>query len=37
MCPATAMLRVVGYEIAPGAELPQPVTQRCEVAIALAT
>jgi hypothetical protein len=37
MCPATATLRVVGYEIMPGADLPQPVTERCEVAMGLAT
>jgi len=37
MCPATVTLRVVGYEIVSGGKLPQPATQRCEVAIALAT
>jgi hypothetical protein len=36
MCPRTATLRVVGYEVAPGSELPQPVTQVCEIAGALA-
>ncbi len=35
MCPAAGILRVVGYEAVPGAELPQPVTQPCEIAGAL--
>jgi len=36
MCPASGALRVVGYELAPGAELAQAVTLPCEVATALA-
>jgi hypothetical protein len=28
-------LRVVGYELAAGSELPQPVTRVCEIAGAL--
>jgi hypothetical protein len=36
MCPADGMLRVVGYELAPGAEQPQPVTSPCEVSSVLA-
>jgi hypothetical protein len=31
MCPATGAMRAVGYEMVPGAELPQPVTQICEL------
>lgn len=34
MCAATGTLRVVGYELSPGAKLPQPVTRPCEVSIA---
>jgi hypothetical protein len=30
-CPARGLLRVVGYESVAGSELPQPVTQMCEV------
>ena len=36
MCPATGMLRVVGYEHTPGAETAQPVTLPREVTTALA-
>ena len=36
MCPASGTLRVVGYELAPGAERAAPVTLPCEVATALA-
>jgi hypothetical protein len=36
MCPARATLRAVGYELAPGGELPQPVTLTCELAAAAA-
>lgn len=36
MCPARGILRVCGYEQVAGAELPQPVTQACEVAAPLA-
>jgi hypothetical protein len=36
MCPASGTLRVCGYERVPGAELPQPVTQACEVTAPLA-
>jgi hypothetical protein len=31
MCPARGILRVVGYENAPGSELPQPVTRMREI------
>jgi hypothetical protein len=31
MCPAAGILRVVGYDVT-GAELPEPVTQMCEIA-----
>jgi hypothetical protein len=31
MCPASGVLRVVGYDFA-GAALPEPVTQVCEIA-----
>lgn len=31
MCPAAGVLRAIGYETFPGAELAQPVTQVCEV------
>ena len=31
MCPATGVLRAVGYEPIPGQELPEPVTLPCEV------
>jgi hypothetical protein len=34
MCPATGMLRAIGYEKLDGAELPQPVTLTCELAAA---
>jgi len=37
MCPARATLRAVGYELAPGGELPQPVAQMCEPAVGLAS
>jgi hypothetical protein len=36
MCPRAATLRVVGYELAAGSELPQPVTRVCEITGALA-
>jgi hypothetical protein len=32
MCPATGMLRAIGYEKLPDAELPQPATLPCELA-----
>ena len=31
MCPATGTLRVMGYELSPGSELPVPATLPCEV------
>jgi hypothetical protein len=31
MCPANGTLRVVGYELPPGGELPEPVTLRTEI------
>jgi hypothetical protein len=31
MCPARGVLRVVGYEMGTGAELPAPVTLTCEL------
>lgn len=31
MCPAQGALRAVGYEQAPGVELPKPATLLCEV------
>jgi hypothetical protein len=31
MCPATGVLRAIGYEKAEGHELPEPVTHACEV------
>jgi len=34
MCPATGVLRAVGYETLPGSELAQPVTQACELTAA---
>lgn len=36
MCPASGVLRVVGYDNVPGAELPQRVTQTLEIAPARA-
>jgi len=36
MCPATGVLRAVGYEMAPGADLPQQVTHTCELTPAVA-
>jgi hypothetical protein len=36
MCPAEATLRVVGYDLASGGELPQPVTRRCDIVQCLA-
>jgi hypothetical protein len=36
MCPADGTLRVVGYELAAGAEWAQPVTRPCEIAPAMA-
>jgi hypothetical protein len=30
-CPARGILRVVGYELAPGQELAEPVTLPCEI------
>jgi hypothetical protein len=35
MCPATGLLRAVGYERVRGCELPQPVTRVCEVTASL--
>jgi hypothetical protein len=35
MCPASGILRVVGYDVA-GAALPEPVTQVCDVAPVIA-
>jgi hypothetical protein len=35
MSPAFGVLRVVGYELLPGSELPQPVTQTCSVEASL--
>lgn len=32
MCAARGILRVAGYETVPGFELPQPVTEMCEIA-----
>jgi len=32
MCPATSVLRAIGYEQAEGQELPEPVTLSCELA-----
>ena len=32
MNPAEGLLRVVGYALLPGNELPQPVTRTCEIA-----
>jgi hypothetical protein len=37
MCPAKGVLRAVGYETPPGAELAQPVTKACELSAAVAT
>ena len=34
MCPATGVLRAIGYEQAEGQELPEPVTLICELAAA---
>jgi hypothetical protein len=34
MCPATGVLRAIGYEQAEGQELPEPVTLTCELAAA---
>jgi hypothetical protein len=31
MCPAEGVLRVIGYEMAPGADLPQPATLAREI------
>jgi hypothetical protein len=36
MCPADGTLRVVGYELTPGADSPEPATRPCEIAGALA-
>ncbi len=36
MCPARGVLRALGYERAPGCELPQPVTLTCELNAAAA-
>ena len=36
MCPAEATLRVLGYELLPGADLPQPVTAMRELTPELA-
>ncbi len=33
MCPARGLLRTIGYDVT-GAELPEPVTQLCEIALA---
>jgi hypothetical protein len=32
MSPATGVLRAIGYEQAEGREMPEPVTQTCELA-----
>jgi len=32
MCPATGVLRAIGYERADGSELPEPATEICQVA-----
>jgi hypothetical protein len=32
MCPASGVLRVIGYEQPTGQELPEPITQTCELA-----
>ena len=34
MCPATGVLRAIGYELAEGRDLPEPVTLTCELAAA---
>lgn len=34
MCPATGVLRAIGYEQADGQDLPGPVTLNCEIAVA---
>jgi hypothetical protein len=34
MCPATGVLRAIGYELGEGQELPEPVTLTCELAAA---
>jgi hypothetical protein len=34
MCPATSVLRAIGYEQTEGQELPEPVTLTCELAAA---
>jgi hypothetical protein len=34
MCPATGVLRAIGYEQIEGHELPKPATLICEVAAA---
>jgi len=31
MCPATGLLRAIGYELAEGGELPSPATEPCEL------
>jgi hypothetical protein len=31
MCPARGILRVIGYEMMPGFDQPQPVTRACEI------
>lgn len=36
MCPATGVLRAIGYEVFPGQELPQPATLPCELTAPLA-
>jgi hypothetical protein len=36
MCPGQGVLRVTGFELLRGADLPTPVTQACEVHVALA-
>jgi hypothetical protein len=36
MCPAKGVLRAVGYETLPDCEFAQPVTQACEVTVAVA-
>jgi hypothetical protein len=36
MCPATGVLRAVGYELFPGSELPQPATLVTDVSASLA-
>jgi hypothetical protein len=32
MCPAAGEMRVIGYDVVPGHDLPQQVTQACRIA-----